>query len=83
MIAKCAASMHIQAHVHIPGHISVPVLLLFASTAMMQSWTEADLLLQNDLPETFSKLLADPHSKLAQTCTTKALAWVPVRDLAR
>ena len=51
--------------------------------SMMHSWTEADLLLQNNLPETFSKLLADPNSKLAQTCTTKALAWVPVRDLAK
>ncbi|KAL3146239.1 hypothetical protein ABBQ32_002942 [Trebouxia sp. C0010 RCD-2024] len=38
---------------------------------------------QNDLPETFSKMLADPDSNLAQSCTTKALAWVPVRDLAR
>ena len=47
------------------------------------SLTRPNVTLQNDLPEPFSKMLADPDSNLAETCTTKALAWVPVRDLAR
>ena len=37
---------------------------------------------QEDLPERFAALIADPPADIG-ACRTKALIWMPVRELAR
>ncbi len=51
------------------------LLLLLLCIARVFVW-------QDDLPERFAALIADPPTDL-RACRTKALIWMPVRELAR
>ena len=59
---------------------------LFQDRASADVWSSSCIdrvfVWQDDLPERFAALIADPPTDL-RACRTKALIWMPVRELAR
>ncbi len=62
--------------------LSVSSSLLLLLLLLLLSCIEKVFVWQDDLPERFAALIADPPTDL-RACRTKALIWMPVRELAR